>query len=282
MNLFMHIVEAGSITKAADKLDLSKSVLSQHLKQLESELATTLLKRTTRRQSLTPAGERFFIHCLKMNQLAELAWDEIMAQQVEPSGTLTITAPHALMDSLVVPALAKTFLAYPKVHLSLICQDEQLDLMQHNIDLAVRVGQSQDSRYKQRSIGSLTDVLCQSRNQEIDIKHTAYIANHWQTNQITHTLYDEHSQQYTLNFTPTHVSDTIAQTVSLITAGFGIGIVPNILLSQYPDLIPVFEDKHLPSTKVFTVHPYSGAVPIAIKLAQQAIQSEFETLICRI
>jgi len=59
MTLFMTIVESGSLTKAAEKLELSKSVLSQHLKQLESELSTTLLKRTTRKQSLTPAGERF-------------------------------------------------------------------------------------------------------------------------------------------------------------------------------------------------------------------------------
>ena len=284
MNLFMRIVEAGSITKAAEKLDLSKSVLSQHLKQLESELSTTLLKRTTRRQSLTPAGERFFQHCVQMNQLAEQAWDEVMAQQVEPSGNLTITAPHALMESLVVPALTKTFHKYPKVRLSLICQDEQLDLMQRDIDLALRVGTSQDSRYKQRLIGTFTDILCQSRNQIVDIDETAYVANAWQGNQISHVLHDNQDtqKQHTLRFTPTHVADTIGQTASLIASGFGVGIVPNILLPRYPDLIPVFSDRHLALTKVYTVHPYSGAVPVAVKLAQEAMQREFEALMLNI
>ncbi|MBQ4845232.1 LysR family transcriptional regulator [Pseudoalteromonas sp. MMG005] len=282
MNLFMRIVEAGSITKAAEKLGLSKSVLSQHLKQLEGELATTLLKRTTRRQSLTPSGERFYAHCVKMHQISEQAWDEVMAQQIEPAGKLTITAPHALMDSLVVPALTKTFLAHPKVRLSLICQDEQLDLMHHDIDLAIRVGRSQDSRYKQRLIGQFYDVLCKAKHHTPDLSAETYIANHWQGTQINHTFYKAGGSSQKLQFMATHITDNIYQTISLISAGFGIGIVPNILLPQYTQLAPVYTDQHLMATDVYTVHPYTSAVPTTVKLAQTAIKTAFDDLMFNI
>ncbi|KAF7764801.1 hypothetical protein PCIT_b0872 [Pseudoalteromonas citrea] len=278
MAIFMRIVEAGSITKAAEKMALSKSVLSQHLKQLESELATTLLKRTTRRQSLTPSGKRFYDHCVQMHQISEQAWDEVMAQQTEPSGKLTITAPHALMDTLVVPALKHAFLRYPDVHFSLICQDEQLDLMHHDIDLAVRVGDSKDSRYKQRLLGSFTDVLCQAVGSTVDINSVAYIANHWQGTHIKHTFFRGGVESQSLSFAATHTTDTIAQTVSLIAAGFGVGLIPNVLLSNHPELTPVFIDQALSPAKVFTVHPYQGAVPVSVKLAQVAIKAQFDTL----
>lgn len=279
MAIFMRIVEAGSITKAAEKMALSKSVLSQHLKLLESELATTLLKRTTRRQSLTPSGERFYAHCVKMHQISEQAWDEVMAQQAEPAGKFTVTAPHALMDTLVVPALKDAFLHCPNVQLCLICQDDQLDLMHHDIDLAIRVGGSKDSHYKQRRLGSLTDVLCKATGSDVDIDSVAYIANHWQGTHIKHTLMRNGAESQRFSFDATHTTDTISQTASLISAGFGIGLVPNVLLAQYPNLAPVFTDQSLAPATVFTVHPYQGAVPVSVQLAQAAIQAQFDTLL---
>jgi len=73
MTIFMHVVQLGSITKAAEKLSVSKSVVSQHLKQLETDLAVPLLIRTTRRQQLTASGERFYQQCCQMHELAEQA-----------------------------------------------------------------------------------------------------------------------------------------------------------------------------------------------------------------
>ncbi|GAA06590.1 bacterial regulatory helix-turn-helix, lysR family protein [Photobacterium leiognathi subsp. mandapamensis svers.1.1.] len=68
MSIFAHIVEEGSVSAAANKLDLSKSVVSQHLKTLEQELGITLLKRTTRRHTLTQAGEAFYQSCREINR----------------------------------------------------------------------------------------------------------------------------------------------------------------------------------------------------------------------
>ena len=99
MSVFAHIIEAGSITAAADSLKISKSVVSQHLKSLETELGVPLLKRTTRRQTLTAAGERFYEQCRRLNDVADTAWTEAQETLQEPQGKVRITAPNALDGS---------------------------------------------------------------------------------------------------------------------------------------------------------------------------------------
>ena len=142
MLIFKTIVDSGSISKAAERLELSKSVLSNHLKHLENELNVDLLKRTTRRQSLTLAGEQFYQHCVALNDVMSRAWEDIHQLQHQPQGKVSVTAPVALMDSIVIPALSDAFALYPKVSLHLIADDRQLDLLQHDIDIAIRVGES--------------------------------------------------------------------------------------------------------------------------------------------
>ncbi|PKF79556.1 transcriptional regulator [Vibrio sp. vnigr-6D03] len=274
MTLFMNIVEEGSITNAANRLDLSKSVLSQHLKQLESDLKTTLLKRTTRKQVLTVAGQKFYDHCREMHSIANLAWEEVQEQQTEPSGKITVTAPNALMDSVVVPALVDAFASCKNVSLDLICSDQQLDLMEHDIDLAVRVGLSKDSSYKQKRIGEITDVLCRSKKESTHSHESPYVANHWQGQKIVHKMAHNQtgvSQEFV--FTPTHRTNTIYQTKSLISKGIGIGLIPDILINEGDELVPVIENYHVSPTPVFVLHPFKSAIPISVSKATHSIEA---------
>ncbi|MGY3572782.1 LysR family transcriptional regulator [Vibrio paucivorans] len=266
MSLFLNIVEAGSITKAADKLNLSKSVLSQHLKQLESDLSFTLLKRTTRRQTLTPAGEKFYQHCLKMHTIAERAWSEVLEQQEQPMGTLTITAPHALMNTIVIPALSSQLSQYQKLSFNLICEDHHLDLMQHDIDLAIRVGESPDSNYRQRKLGQFSDVLCQNVGSTVPLNQACYIANHWQGTHMQHQIKGEN-----VEFHAVHRTNTIHQTIAMIEQGLGIGVVPDLMLTQHPSLQAI---EAISNANIYALHPYSASVPIGVTLAQQAIEQQ--------
>ena len=272
MTLFMHIVECGSISKAAEKLELSKSVLSHALKQLESELNTTLLKRTTRKQSLTPQGEAFYRRCQAMNEIVDQAWEDIRESQHEPSGSITITAPHALMESVIAPALGESFQQYPKVSLNLIADDHQLDLMQHDIDLAIRVGESNDSNYRQQKIGAFRDVLCCAKGNTPDLNNCAYIANHWQPKQIVHRLtYPSSQQSLEYRFTTKHRVNTINQVATMISLNMGVGIVPEFLLSNYPSLKPCVPNWQLSATNVYALHPYSNKPPLTVTMAREAI-----------
>lgn len=279
MMIFKAIVEAGSISKAADKLELSKSVLSTHLKQLESELATDLLKRTTRKQALTPAGERFYQHCITMNDVMSTAWDDIRQLQKEPSGKLSITAPIALMESIVVPALSDAFAPFPDVSLNLVAEDKQLDLMQHDIDLAIRVGESPDSNVKQKRIGQFRDVLCQSIDTSQAPEAAKYIANHWQPKSITHHLYDVEGENSTeLHYATHHRVNTVSQVASLIHQGMGIGLLPDFMLSQYPDLQPCFKHQQLLPNNVYALHPYSKSPPTSVTKAIEAIEQRLKSV----
>ena len=269
MSLFLAIVEAGSITRAAEKLALSKSVLSQHLKQLETELSTLLLKRTTRRQSLTDAGKHFYQHCCQMQILAEQAWNEVLEQQLIPKGRVTVTAPHALMNTIVIPAFTKTFSGNENISLNLICNDYPLDLMEHEIDLAIRVGESKDSNYRQKRIGIIREVLCKLKGNNYDLSRAGYISNHWESGQDQHYI-----KSLNVALTVKHNTNTIDQTVALIEAGMGLGTIPEILLSSHPNLETV---EIRGTTNVYALHSYSSSIPVAIKLAQQAIEDEFSS-----
>ena len=266
MTFFMHIVDAGSLTKAAERLNLSKSVLSQSLRALETDLATTLLQRTTRRQQLTQAGARFYRQCRQMHDIAEQAWIEMQAGQEQASGSLTVTAPHALMNSVVVPAVARAFGRNSQLSLTLICDDAPLDLMQQGIDLAIRVGPSPDSSLRQRRIGSMDDFLCRATGADEDLDQSPYIANHWQPELIRHwvagTCY---------RFAPAHRTNTVQQTAALIEHGFGVGILPGAVLhscSGVSIIAPVAK------ATIYALHPFASHVPAGVSQGLAAIAEE--------
>lgn len=279
ITLFMTIVETGSITKAAEKLELSKSVISQHLKQLEHELAIPLLKRTTRKQSLTVSGEHFYLQCCEMHKLAEKAWSDILHQQESPQGKLSVTAPHALMNSIVIPALSSVFNTHKEVELNLIAHDGQLDLMQEEIDLAIRVGESKLSNLKQKRIGTIQDILCIAKTYPeftIDsIEALPYVANHWQSKQISHQLVNTTTKNArVINFIAAHQVNTVQNSLALIKNGFGIGLLPEFIYLQHQEelkeVLPTFEMK---TSNVYALHPFHGQVPISVRMAIGAIEN---------
>jgi len=288
MTVFMYVVKLGSITKAAEKLDVSKSVVSQHLKQLESELAVTLLKRTTRKQSLTTAGEHFYQQCCTMHELAEQAWQDAQQLQVSPQGLIKITAPHALMDHLVLPALHEVFHVYPDVELELISHDGRSDLMQEGIDIAIRVGESKISNLKQKRIGDFRDVLCGSlktvkaceRDIEIlKMDNIRYVANHWQEKSIHHTFTHKKgslnkacTQSCELSFKTHHKANTLPTCLSMLEQGFGVGIIPDFIFAKHTHaLTELLPDYQLNKVNVYALHSYQAAVPIGVTMAIAAI-----------
>ncbi len=276
MSIYVQIVESGSITKAADKLDVSKSVISSALKQLEKELNASLLKRTTRKQSLTATGERFYHQCALMLEHAESAWLEASESMNTPSGQLSVTAPHALMQSIVLPALTDTFEGVSNVTLNLISDDNHVDIIQQDIDLAIRVGASANSNLKQRKLGQFCDVLCQSKNGDSDLTSCRYVAQHWQSERIQHRLL---SGQREITFVPTHRVNTIYDAISLIERGFGIGLVPEFLLSDNMTIKPVLEVEKTQPNPIYSLHPYQAHVPLTVSMAINAIEQRIHALL---
>ncbi|MEM8814145.1 MAG: LysR family transcriptional regulator, partial [Pseudomonadota bacterium] len=124
---FVTILETGSITGAADHLGLAKSAVSQNLKRLEGHLGVKLLVRSTRRMSVTPAGERYYRRCKEILALSRQAETEMEAFGAEPTGPITITAPHALIAPVIAPALASVTRRFGALEPVVVAEDKRLE-----------------------------------------------------------------------------------------------------------------------------------------------------------
>lgn len=273
MSLFAHIVEAGSISAAATKLELSKSVVSQHLKGLEQELGVALIKRTTRRQSLTAMGERFYVQCKEMNSIADTAWEMVQGTLHEPQGRFRITAPNALMDRLIAPVIAELMRDYPKLVPVLIADDQPLNIMEHDIDLAIRVGHSEDSNLKQRRLGAFHDVLCGTPDKvAAELESLPYVANAWQGSSITHEFTGNEGATYTFQGNANCQANSFHSCLSLIRAGVGIGIIPDFCLPELaPELVNLVPGFTLPQNPVYALIPFERHPPAAVQLCIDAL-----------
>ena len=154
METFANVVETSSFTAAADRLQLSKSFVSKQVSQLESELGTRLLYRTTRKLSLTEEGALFYKHCQFIISEADSARAEIVESQSTPRGKIRITIPQSLIIAGAGQALLKFQQAYPDIELDVIVSGKFFDLIDNSIDLAIRIGQLEDSMLISRKLES--------------------------------------------------------------------------------------------------------------------------------
>ena len=162
MVIFFHVVEAQSFSGAARQLGIARSAVSRHITLLEKSIGVCLLNRTTRRLSLTEAGETYFQSCARIVAEAETATQRIGQLQEEPRGTLKIAAPISLGNRFIAP-LVRTFMQrYTALNVELLLDDEVVDMVGESIDVSIRVGWLHDSNLIARKLGDWPRFLCAS------------------------------------------------------------------------------------------------------------------------
>ncbi|MDK2122434.1 LysR family transcriptional regulator [Parachitinimonas caeni] len=159
MAIFATVVECGSFTAAATQLGLPKSTVSQRLAELEQSIDLRLLQRSTRKLSLTEAGQVYLTHCQAMLEAARTADAAISQLRDAPAGALRITSPEASGLTLIPPMLAAFRKEFPQISVHSIVTDTHLDLIGDRIDLAFRTGRLHDSSFVSRKIGQVRRVL---------------------------------------------------------------------------------------------------------------------------
>ncbi|MDR3452405.1 MAG: LysR family transcriptional regulator [Rhodoferax sp.] len=159
LTYFVSVVETGSFTAAAERLGITKAVVSQQVARLESEFRTSLLVRTTRKVRPTESGQAFYLRCAMILREAEEAFDELAEGSTEPSGTLRLTAPLDYGVGVVVPVIAAFMQRYPACKVDAIMSDQRLNIMTDNFELAIRVGWLADTGLQARKIGTFRQVL---------------------------------------------------------------------------------------------------------------------------
>ena len=139
MVFFAEVAERGGFAAASRALGIPKSRLSRRVAGLEARLGVQLMQRSTRRLSLTPAGEIYLRHCAAMRDAAQAAAEAISQVQTEPRGTVRMTCPVTLAQSTVGPLLPMFMKRYPQVRLEMQVLNRPIDPIEEGVDLALRV-----------------------------------------------------------------------------------------------------------------------------------------------
>jgi len=150
--VFVQVVESGSFTAAAERLDISKSVVSKYVTRLEDYLGARLLNRTTRRLSLTEVGRVFYDRSRKGLADIEDAQLEVSRLQAEPRGTLRINVPMSFGILHVAPALPEFQRQYPDLTVDMNLDDRKVDVIEEGFDVSVRISELPDSSLVARRI----------------------------------------------------------------------------------------------------------------------------------
>ena len=159
---FVRVAETGAFARAAERMDISKSILSRRVARLEEQLGAKLLTRTAQGAQPTDIGQAYYARA--SNILAELeAAQEIVADAVtQIAGTIRITAPLSFGTQHLAPALADFAHMHPKVELDVSLNDRTVDLLAGGYDMAVRIGNLQDSALVARKIAPVRAVVVAS------------------------------------------------------------------------------------------------------------------------
>lgn len=162
MRTFVEIVDRGSLTAAAEALDRSQPTVVRTLAALERHLGALLLRRTTRRMSLTPEGQDYLARCRRI--LADVVDAERAIGQdvLEPVGSLRMTAPIEFGSRHIAPAISAFLARHERVHIDLLLVDRNVDLIDEGLDLALRIGPLNDSSMIAVRVGDMRRVTVAS------------------------------------------------------------------------------------------------------------------------
>jgi len=145
MRIFVRVVKAGSFSAVAHELNTTQPTISKKITHLEKYLGVKLLRRSSREQELTDVGKVYFLRCQGILDEVDETESVIRHQIIAPQGTLRITAPVDFAHSILPPLLKDFLHCYPDIHVDLVLDNREVDLVVEGVDVAIRIGELKDS-----------------------------------------------------------------------------------------------------------------------------------------
>ncbi|OCH16731.1 transcriptional regulator [Aliivibrio sp. 1S165] len=264
MVVFTHVVDQGSFSAAAKQLELSRTVVSYHIKKLETNLGVTLINRSTRSLSLTDAGIEFYSSCRLISDQAQFANQKMENYKNEPEGVLKITCPVNMGLQVIVPALNVFKAQFPKIELDLILSDEVVNIIQEGIDLAIRGAALPDSGLKARKLSSLPTCLCASPSYLTRCGKPLTPAELEQHNWVMYKLgsptldLTKGTRSYRIKMSGDITTNNAAARTAFVEGGHGLGRIP--VYDAMPKikegtLQTVLDEYELADIEVYGVYP---------------------------
>jgi DNA-binding transcriptional LysR family regulator len=246
MDLFVRIVDRGSLTAAAADCDLSPTMVGNHLHALENRLGARLLNRTTRRQSLTDFGKTYYQRCVEILELVRGAEALALEAQSVPKGFLRITAPVTFGTERLMPAIADYAASYPRVDLDIVITDTVVDLAADGFEAAIRIGNPRDADLVARPLAPYQLVLCAApqylaergkpQRPEDFSRHDCLAYNYpsrseWHSTEAVWRIAGP-GGQITIPFAPRLRVDSSEGLRRAALAGMGVVMLPEIMISN--------------------------------------------------
>jgi DNA-binding transcriptional LysR family regulator len=281
--IFVAVVRHGSFTAAAKALELTTAAVSRRVKALESRLGIRLLNRTTRRLSLTDAGQQYYEEIGRLVAELEQTEQRIAGLATEPTGFLRIAAPLSFGMRYLGEVLAAFHSRYPRIRVELSLDDSLQDIVERGFDAAIRIGELSDSTLVARRLGSFRRLVCAA---------PAYLATHG-TPETPEQLTDHQCLYYTNLESPRvwhfeRDGEPLPVQTSGVTGanngdllcdaavhGLGIAYLPTFIVDRALEsgaLVTILDDFVDPRPLgMFAVYPTRSFMPAALKLFLQVL-----------
>lgn len=266
MTMFVRVVEAGGISRAADQLDIAKSAISRRLSALETRLGVGLLNRTTRTSSLTEAGQNFYEHAVRIiNDVDELN-NVTKDSRCKLEGTLTLAAPLSFGLTHLSPAIDLFTKQHPNLSIDIDFSDRQIDLVEEGFDLAFRIANLEDSTLVARKICPIQLLLCASPDYlkengipetPADLKEHQYL-RYKRPGKPVIKLKDKNNKEHSVKVSPKLTANNGDFLRDMAIAGHGIVTTPTFISWKAlatGDLVPILTDYKLPQLNAYAVYP---------------------------
>lgn len=284
---FAAVVDAGSFTRAAAQLDVTKAVVSQHVTRLEEEVGTSLLVRTTRSVQVTEAGRSLYARCAVILRESAEAFDELAQGASSPHGTLRVAAPFDYGTSVVVPVVKQLLGLYPSVEVVLNLSDRATH--QQENDLAIRVGWLEASSRQARRIGTfeqwlvcspaLSKQVARLRTPE-DLAGLPFVANGSLPEPLHWKFVRASGGQRSVRMRSDFSIDATPAVHAAVLDGVGVSVLPDYTVAgdiASGRLVHVRPDWKLPSGGIHVVFPAARFRPAKVsRFVELLIDSERE------
>ena len=288
MNAFVRVVEAGSISAAADRMDVAKSVISRRLKELEAHLGVELFHRTTRQMNLTDSGRAFYQQSVRI--LADILEAEHATSQFHGAlkGNLKVALPLSFGLMHLGPAINEFLQAHPEIEFDLDFNDRHVDLLVEGFDLAIRIASLPDSSLIARRLAPIQTVMCASpaylermgtpQSPQKLIQHRCLVYN-LIGNLENWNVFDATGQLIKTRITPYLKASNGEFLRDAAVAGMGIVLLPTFIVYQEIErgaLMPIMTNYHYSQLAAYAIYPQTRHLSQRVRAFVDFLVERFE------
>jgi DNA-binding transcriptional LysR family regulator len=285
--IFCEVANKQSFTLAAKHLGMSKSAISQQIKRLEQDIGQQLLSRNTRGMSLTATGKKLLVRCELLRDQADLAFEALNNSKAAPSGTFSLTIPHACEKDIVIPAISQLCVEFPDIEPHILVTDKAKDLIQNKLDVAIFAGDLKDSNYRALPIGNVREYFCatptyiQKHGQVTkidDLLRHRLIATSWQKDAVAVYKNNALNEKKIVNLKYFAKTNTVPSTLEMVLHDAGIALLPDFVIQsgvangRLARVLPEFQGRQWP---FYMVHRFHAEKPIHITRFYQLVKHFF-------